>query len=153
MQSLATAAITIVVGLIVYDLVRFIECAFIDRINAQADTIVEVMDALNYYANLYSNFAMSDGVDQRTTEGSERLRRLASVLVARNLTIRWYLLWRFLRLVPARKDVESAAMYLTGLSNTMPPKDMRDVEANARARKQILRCLHLAPKRARKPGH
>lgn len=165
------AAITVLVGVVVYVVGQFVVGAVVQPLAEQRRIFADVAAALTMYANLYTNFAVAAGakpeqVDQatwdqivkdetaRNAEASKTLRELSSHMQGHNLSIPWYGPMAWLRLAPSRDRVLQAGAALIGISNMTPARDHNAIMQNMRWRGEVMQKLGLLKLRtdAPKPG-
>jgi len=119
-KILLTSFLTILGGVIVYTVGQIISKFFIEPIHHQGEIIGEIADALIYHARAYGSpgFLEKEYLDK----ASGRFRQLASLLRSRSYMIRWYGVFKSLKLVPSLNEVEGASKELIGLSNSLHDK-------------------------------
>jgi hypothetical protein len=166
--QITQAALTILAGVIVYVLGRFVEVAGLQPLAEQRRIMAEVATALTMYANLYTNPKsvagdkpehVDQGVweaavareDELYREASGTLRELSARLQGHNLSIPWYGLWARLGLAPSRQHVLMAGANLIGISNMISPS-LDLIQQNMQWRSDILRNLGLLKLRAEPPA-
>jgi len=145
-QAIVTAALTLFVGILVFLFGQVVLVLFIERIRIQARTIEEIAETIVHYAREYSSPIK---VEQLTTEKQEELRSradhlriLSARLRATALTLRYYRLFEWLRLVLPRDRVINASGSLMGLSNVIPP-DHDTLRMGIRFRKEVEDYLNI----------
>jgi hypothetical protein len=116
-ESLITASLTIIIGITVYALSQFVSKFFIDPIHKQDEIRGEIADALDFYANIYTNSGSTGIPDEEKREASMVLRQKATLLQSRTHLIRLYGFFSWLRFIPRRENVNKACGCLIGLSN------------------------------------
>ena len=94
-------------------LVKFV----IDPIHEQRMHIGLISDALIFYADTYSNPGIRS--DEVISDASNRLRSLASQLMARSNAISAYALWSWMGLVPKWRAIVQAREQLIFLHNSL----------------------------------
>jgi hypothetical protein len=168
-SQLTQATLTVLVGVIVYVVGRFVESAALQPLAEQRRIIGEVATALTLYAHLYSGQrpraehvpalvdpatweAWVDSESEKYPPAAQTLRELSSRLQGHHLTSPWYGVWARLGLAPSRKRVLEAGAYLIGISAATPPRDDHEVKQNARLRREILEGLGLLKFRTEPPA-
>jgi len=160
------AALTILAGVIVYVVGRFVEVAGLQPLAEQRRIIADVAAALTLYANVYTNPRGVAGggpadadqavavarEDDRYREAARTLRELSAKLQGHNLSIPWYWLWACLGLGPSRQGVLLAVAALIGVSNLAEPRSLDDIQRNLKWRSDILRDLGLLKLRTEPPA-
>lgn len=107
--TVVVAVTILVVGQII---IKFV----IEPIHEQKKVIGEIVDALDYYADVYFNLMLTS--EERTQEASKRFRQLATTLKAKTHLIPRYTLLSQLGFVHGYKDMVEVCAKLSGLSNS-----------------------------------
>lgn len=137
-----TSALTVAGGVLILVVGQLVQRFFVEPLHEQTKVIAEIACALAYYAPIYVNpgpthaVVRPDGVIL-TDATEDKLRALASQLIASATATRWHILARIVQ-SPTRKDVLDAARALIGLSNSVrtgTPKD--NLETRDRAVKLL----------------
>jgi hypothetical protein len=125
-QALLTAALTVLVGVVVFSLTQLIQRFVIDPIHEQA----KVIGRIGYCMTFYAPWFLSPGVN-RDDEGpgvnrhdevpkvSMAIRDCASQLLATTRSIRCYDFFARWRLIPSAQNAAEAASKLICLSNAV----------------------------------
>jgi len=113
-----TAAITVVLGFVVFVLGQIAQKFFIEPIQEQKRIIGEIASAVLYYGNV-SSMARPE----IQLEAYASLRKLAGQLRATLWSIPCYRLFEFLRMVEKRENVLTASAQLVGWANSVHTKD------------------------------
>ena len=144
--TIITAALTLFVGILVFLFGQVTLVLFIERIRIQARTIEEIAETIVQYARDYSTPV---NIDKLTTEKREELcskadhlRVLSARLRATAVTLRYYRIFEWLRLVIPREDIIKASGSLMGLSNTTPP-DSDSLQNSIQFRKEVENYLNI----------
>lgn len=137
-RAVLTASLTVLGGIIVLVIGQLLQKFFIEPLHELSKTIGETSFALVYYANLYSN--PGTGKLEEMDEASKNIRRLAAKLVSSAHAVRGYGLLSLIRAVPRKRDVNSAASSLIGLSNSFHHGES---SANVKRRTDIQKLLRL----------
>lgn len=116
-----TAALTVIIGLVVFVGGQIALKFLIEPINRFWEEAGEIAYALVYYAQDYANPGL--GVPERMNEASDVLRQHAGRLSGRVNAIWWYKLWQGFKVIPNRQDVLKAIGGLTFLSNSFHAGD------------------------------
>ena len=132
-----TAAITVVLGLVVLVLGQIAQRFFIEPIQEQKRVIGEIAYAVFYYANVGS---MSPP-DVRE-EAQRTLRKLSGQLQATLWAVPYYGLFESRGWVEKRENVIAASAGLVGWSNSVV---MKDSPHASRHRSAIIKALSLPP--------
>ncbi len=148
MDIVLTALLTVVAGTFVFILGQIVLILFIERIRGQARTVEAIAEAIINYAREYTSPILDISVVppealERVRKASEHLRVLAASLRVSTVTLRYYRLFEFVRLVLPRKAVVDASRTLIGLSNLVPPNRDGDIEIAEGFRKQIQELLRI----------
>lgn len=139
-----TSALTIVGGVLVLVVGQLIQRFFLEPLHEQTKLIAEVAYALAYYAPIYANpgpthvVVRPDGVNL-TDAAEDKLRALASQLIATATATRWYVLARVVH-SPSRKDVLDGARALIGLSNSVRTGTLKE---NLEMRDRAVKLLRI----------
>jgi len=139
MSAVLTAAITVIVGVVVFVLGQLAQKLLIEPIQEQKRTIGKVTHALTYYRNVGPD--APDGSESRTAEARGLYRDLAAEL-RMNLRVPSPLpAFSWLRLVLPKEQVRRATGALIGLSRTVQKR----TEAGPRLRyhDEVKRCLKI----------
>ncbi len=118
-----TSALTVAGGVLVLVVGQFAQRFFIEPLHEQTKLIGEITYALAYYAPVYGNpspgrVVMQPGGINLTDAAEDKLRALASHLIATVTTARWPGL-ADLVFSPPHKDLLQGARALIGLSNSV----------------------------------
>ena len=139
-QAIITAALTLFVGILVFLCGQVAVVLFIERIRIQARTIEEIAETIVHYARDYSS---PININQLTTEKLEELRSkadhlriLSARLRATVVTLRYYRLFEWLRLVIPKQNAIKASRSLMGLSNVTPP-DYNTIKDGIKLRQEV----------------
>lgn len=116
-ENLLTVSLTVIVGVTVYALSQIVSKFFIEPIHKQDEIRGEIADAVDYYANIYTNPGDTGIPDELKTETATVLRQKATLLQSKTHLIRLYGVFSRLGFVPSRKHVNKASGRLIGLSN------------------------------------
>ena len=119
---MTTFVFTVIGGVLIYVLGQIFIKFFIEPIHEQDKCIGEIIDAMIFYANLYSNpcpfeDSKPEAIEERQ-KASDFIRQLASKLRAKNQQIRWYKFFVFCRLTRKRNSVIEVHKLLIGISNS-----------------------------------
>ena len=118
-KILATSALTIIGGSLVFVVQRFV----LEPLNEQSKVLGRITFAMLYYGREYNLPLVPSNVDsasqQRYWAVADRLRELGSSLAETSQSIRWYWLWLVLGLTPQRRKINDAIGLLTRMSNSM----------------------------------
>ena len=143
--SMATACITIIIGVTVYCVSQIIEKFIIDPIHRQREVIGEIADAIVFYANVIC----SPGSNKNAVmdEVQQKLRRLATMLQSLSEMIPYYKIFDELKVVANVKAVADVSKELIYLSNSIHdrPENVEDkkVSRNSASIEKIKRWLNL----------
>jgi len=130
-----TAAITVLLGFVVFVLGQIAQRFFIEPIQEQKRIIGRIAYVILYYANV-----MALAPKPRQDEASEELRKLAGELRATLWIVPSYRLFQGLGLVEKRENIISASAGLVGWSNSV---HMRDGTHAARHMATVAKALDL----------
>jgi hypothetical protein len=108
-SELRTAALTVVLGFVVFVLGQIVQRFFLEPMQEQKRIIGEIAFAVLYYGNV-SIMANKE----RQEEAVFHLRKLAGQLRATLWTVPWYRLFESLRMVEKRENVLTASEQLVG---------------------------------------
>jgi hypothetical protein len=134
-SEVQTAAITVVLGFVVFVLGQIAQRFFIEPVQEQRRIIGRIAYVVLYYANV-----MALAPKQRQDQASEELRKLAGELRSTLWTVPWYRLFQGVGLVVKREDIISASAGLVGWSNSV---HMRDGTHAAQHMATVARALDL----------
>ena len=143
-EIILTSSLTIIGGVIIYSITQLISRFVIEPIYRQKKVIGEIVDALIFYANIYSNpntVSPEDGM-----KVSERLRRLSTLLQSRTYLVPFYGFCEIVGCVRRRSDIEIASKEIIGLSNSIivpTGKEAEYVKHNLERRDKIIQALDL----------
>ncbi|MGE7887840.1 hypothetical protein ACQKN7_10765 [Bacillus cereus] len=150
MTTFVPVFITIISGVFVFIIGRFIEKLFIDPMKEHKTVIAEIYDGLIYHANITVNPLV---YDENTSENalkiyqdaSNELRRMSTKLRAATFNLQGaYWFYRLVFRAPKKKDIMLVCSSLIGLSNCLIcTKDTRDVDLNITFQQTILKKLKL----------
>jgi len=115
-ESVLTAVITVIVGVLVYSFSQIVSRFIIEPIHRQDEIRGEIADSLIFYANVYANPGTPP---QLTAQASDKFRQLASLLMSRTCLIRMYGFFSWLGLIPGLSNLMKAHGNLIGLSNNV----------------------------------
>lgn len=114
-----TSTLTVIGGSLVLAVQRFI----LEPLNEQSKVLGRITFAMHYYGREYGYPVAPPNTDKETEQRywavADRLRELGSSLAEMSQSIRWYWIWRLLRLTPQRKHINDAIGLLTRMSNNM----------------------------------
>ena len=119
LESVLTAAITVIIGVTVYALGQMISKFVIEPIHKQDELRGEIADSLIYYADVYGNPGMNT---PRHSEAAEKFRQQASLLISKTALIRKYAFFSWTGLIPTMQNVLNSHANLIGLSNSVNSK-------------------------------
>ncbi|MGX5518842.1 hypothetical protein [Bacillus cereus] len=141
---------TILTGVFVFVLGRFIEKLFIDPMKEHKMVIAEIYDGLIYHANKISNPLAIDpktNPDARKDyqQASNELRRMSTKLRAATFNLNGvYWIYRLIFWGPKKKNISEVCRALIGLSNSLTYIQYLDnVERNAEKAQLIMKKLKL----------
>ena len=144
MEIAITVGATIGGGVTVFVIGQIFVVLFLERIRTQARCIEEIAEALVMYAQFYSSPISPKtpkGKLEQIQSASIDIRRLAALLRANAQTLRFYKVWRCLRLVQPKDKVVAASKELILVSNVCPPIGMDQINAGIAASSEALRLL------------
>lgn len=104
-----TSAVTIIGGISIFVIGQIILKFFIEPVNDLRGVIGETVYALIFYSNIYTNPSITTAVERRI-EVSNTLREKASLLNSKVCMIKWYGLFKFLKLIPDRDSIVNASV-------------------------------------------
>lgn len=110
------SSITVIMGVLVFVVERFVEKFCIEPIHSQKQIIGEISNDLIFYANKYSN--PLDKLNPDYNEASDNFRRLSSLLSSKTSIIPYYQIFESLHLVLPKNDIQNSVRLLIGLSNS-----------------------------------
>jgi hypothetical protein len=120
-SPLYQACLTVIIGVAVFALGQVVVSFLVEPVNKLSEAIGEVLDALVFYANIYTNpmqtSATSEMKDDRKKAQNE-LRQKATLLMSRASRVRWYGLASFFKVIPRKENVKKAQHELIFLSNS-----------------------------------
>ena len=116
-QALLISALTVCSSVTVLVTGQIIIKFLLDPLTELRKLLGEISDSLTFYANVYANPGQIS--EEITVEAMRDLRQRSSQLWARALALPLYSLFRFLRLVPSKKQISEASSNLIGLSNSL----------------------------------
>ena len=117
LESVLTAVITVIVGVLVYSFSQIASRFIFEPIHRQDEIRGEIADSLIFYANVYANPGTAS--PQLTAQASDKFRQLASLLMSRTCLIRVYGFFSWLGLIPGILNLMKAHGNLIGLSNNV----------------------------------
>jgi hypothetical protein len=113
-ESVATAVITVIIGVAVYALSQIVSKFVIEPIHKQDEIRGEISHSLAFYANVYGNPGSSTS---KHSEATDKFREQACLLASKTRLIRKYGFFSAIGLVPCAQNVQKACGNLIGLSN------------------------------------
>ena len=131
------AAYLLVVGVAVWLATRLVGKPFLAYRAVRAD----IARCLVFYANVPFVGPIDTPLPPRTHEARLKYRELASELVACSNTLAFYQVWAACKILPTRKDLDSARGNLIGLSNSVGDRDQ--VDEITRRKTNIRRLLRI----------
>ncbi|WNR43667.1 hypothetical protein [Paenibacillus roseipurpureus] len=124
--AIITSSLTVVSGVIVFFFSQILLKYIIEPISDFRKIRSQISVQLIYYANIYSNLFKYNEENKnneklvvRLDEVSNTFRKLASELIGISNIIPFYSLFSIMRLIPSRKNIQSASSNLIGLSNSI----------------------------------
>lgn len=114
METIITASVTVLIGVIVYGLSQVISKFLIEPIYEQRKAIGEVLDALIFYGLIYNNASVLDRTQQ--DEVAKAMREKSSLLRVRTYAIPIYDSLAKVGLVLERKAVHAICKSLNAIS-------------------------------------
>ncbi len=126
-KILLTSACTVIGGTTVYVSGQIIIKFVIEPIHEQKRTVGEIIDALDYYENVYScrsglfevwTLREQQSKEEKAEEASKRFRQLATVLKAKTHLIPRYAILSRIGFVHRHKDIFEVCAQLVDLSNS-----------------------------------
>lgn len=150
MTTFMPTFITIISGVLVFIVGRFIEKLFIDPMKEHKTVIAEIYDGLIYHANIISSpLAIdkhtNDEMLKKYNKASDELRRMSTKLRAATFNLNGvYWIYRLLFRAPKKKDISAACGTLIGLSNSLTyVRDVEDFDRNNHKTAYIMEKLKL----------
>jgi hypothetical protein len=114
LESVATAVITVIIGVLVYGSSQIVSKFAIEPVHKHDEIRGEIAHSLAYFADAYANPGLGT---PKHGEASAKLREQACLLGSRTLLIRKYSVYSSLGLVPSRQKIQKACANLIGISN------------------------------------
>lgn len=123
--------ITVLTGVFIFIIGRWIEKFYIDPIKEQKMVISDVYDTLTFFANKYTNpliisrelkqedEAFYDKKIEEFNKISYEIRKLSTKLRGHTFNIKFYSIYSFFGNVPSKDDILDACAELIGLSNNL----------------------------------
>ncbi|MGR5882748.1 hypothetical protein ACT7DC_21965 [Bacillus cereus] len=146
-----TTFITIISGVFVFIIGRFIEKLFIDPMKEHKTVIAEIYDGLIYHANKTSNPLELNADTNKDTlknyrEASSELRKMSTKLRAATFNLQGaYWFYRVVFRAPKKKDITVVCTSLMALSNSLicakGAKDKENVDRNITFQQIIMKKL------------
>ncbi|MCJ7632066.1 hypothetical protein MUP77_06685 [Candidatus Bathyarchaeota archaeon] len=140
MSEYSQAALTVLVGVVVYVAGQFILKVFIEPMSQLLLEIGKALSTLEFYAGVYTNPGWDAIPADVRAEVSRALRRRAMLLSAKTNLVRWYWVSSRLRILPPRGNVDEAHSLLIFLSNAL---FSGDALKNYEVEEKILKLLKL----------
>ncbi len=142
--------ITIISGVFVFIIGRFIEKLFIDPMKEHKMVIAEIYDGLIYHANKIGNpLAISSKTDpdalKEYNQASNELRRMSTKLRAATFNLNGvYWIYRLIFWGPKKKNISEVCRALIGLSNCLTYiTNIEHIERNSKKTELIMEKLKL----------
>ncbi len=136
-QIFLTSALTVIGGITIFVVGQLLSKFFIDPLDEQRKAIALVADTLIFYSNVVS----SPGANPEVCgPAQDALRRCATDLMVRTKAIRWYRLWKVVRIALSKDKIIVAHENLIGLSNSVRQGAAHE---NREFRKAIVAALGL----------
>ncbi|WP_142308191.1 hypothetical protein [Bacillus wiedmannii] len=146
-----TTFLTILTGVFVFIIGRFIEKLFIDPMKEHKTVIAEIYDGLMYLANKIGHpLELTENTDEdklkEYREASNELRKMSTKLRAATFNLQGaYWFYRFLFKAPTIDDINVVCASLIKLSNSITyVKGAKNFERNLGFQREILEKLKLS---------
>ena len=134
-----TSALTVLTGVLVFVLGQIVLEFYIKPIKRQDELIVEITDALIYYADIWANPGFAS--DEIIIDASGNLRKLSSQLRAVSNSIRGYSWFASRNIVISYNNLNKITENLIGLSNSLGKNGT--LERNEKLVQEIREALNM----------
>lgn len=117
MKRLLSLFSTIVTGVLVFVLGQIFLKIFIDPVQELMRCLGQIRYCMVLYADIFCNPGVA--YQDKREQTVEELRINASKLLGALYLVRIFPVWRFLRFLPSKKNLETVSSELIGLSNSI----------------------------------